>query len=377
MKTVELFAGVGGFRLGLEQASDKFVTVYANQWEPNKKKQYAYENYCSHWIDHNCINEDIAKIKDNIPYHDLLTFGFPCQDYSVNTTNAKGIEGKKGVLWWHIRDILESKKPKYALGENVDRLLKSPSKQKGRDFGIILKCFADLGYSVQWRVINAADYGNAQKRKRVFIFASLDNLPRNPVINGVLGKAFPITEYTDTQTISLPQTIQETSDNFTFNFLNSGYMEKGIIYTTEVTPKYEKVKPLKDICFDSVKEKYYLKNETLEKWKYLKGSKRIPRVKPNGESYFYTEGKMDFPDNLDKPARTILTSEGSINRSSHVIKDSKGLRILIPVECERIQGFPDNWTKGLSERMRYFVMGNSLVVPLVTRIGKVLIEMEI
>lgn len=332
MKTVELFAGVGGFRFGLEQASDKFVTVYANQWEPNKKKQYAYENYCSHWINHNCINEDIAKIKDNIPYHDLLTFGFPCQDYSVNTTNAKGIEGKKVY------------------------------------YG---------GYSVQWRVINAADYGNAQKRKRVFIFASLDNLPRNPVINGVLGKAFPITEYTDTQTISLPQTIQETSDNFTFNFLNSGYMEKGIIYTTEVTPKYEKVKPLKDICFDSVEEKYYLKNETLEKWKYLKGSKRIPRVKPNGESYFYTEGKMDFPDSLDKPARTILTSEGSINRSSHVIKDSKGLRILIPVECERIQGFPDNWTKGLSERMRYFVMGNSLVVPLVTRIGKVLIEMEI
>lgn len=177
MRVVELFAGVGGFRLGLEKASKEFETVYANQWEPGKKKQHAYDNYCSHWKNHNCVNEDIAKIKFDIPEHDLLVGGFCCQSFSVARTTDKSLgleDAEKGQMWFHIRDILEYRRPKHVLLENVDRLLKSPSKQRGRDFGVILKGLTDLGYSTQWRVINAADYGCAQRRRRVFILASLE-----------------------------------------------------------------------------------------------------------------------------------------------------------------------------------------------------------
>lgn len=173
-KTVcELFAGVGGFRVGLEEADSNWKTVWANQWEPSRKSQYAFECYVSHFgKNKNYINEDIASIdKDDIPDHNLLVGGFPCQDYSVARSGAKGMEGKKGVLWWQIKEILEAKSPKFVLLENVDRLLKSPASQRGRDFGVILACFNDLGYTVEWRVINAADYGFAQRRRRIFIFA--------------------------------------------------------------------------------------------------------------------------------------------------------------------------------------------------------------
>lgn len=173
-KTVcELFAGVGGFRIGLEESDPNWNTVWANQWEPGRKSQYAYDCYVSHFgKNKNYINEDIASIdKEDIPDHNLLVGGFPCQDYSVARTGAKGMEGKKGVLWWQIRDVLETKSPKFVLLENVDRLLKSPASQKGRDFGVILACFNDLGYTVEWRVINAADYGFVQRRRRTFIFA--------------------------------------------------------------------------------------------------------------------------------------------------------------------------------------------------------------
>lgn len=177
-KTVcELFAGVGGFRVGLERADAEWSTVWANQWEPGKKSQHAFDCYTAHFGDkEEYVNEDIASIdKKDIPNHNLLVGGFPCQDYSVARTGAKGMEGKKGVLWWQIRDILETKKPKFVLLENVDRLLKSPANQRGRDFGVILACFNDLGYTVEWRVINAAEYGFAQRRRRTFIFACKNN----------------------------------------------------------------------------------------------------------------------------------------------------------------------------------------------------------
>ena len=173
-KTIcELFAGVGGFRLGMERANKEWTTVWANQWEPGKKSQHAYDCYCTHFgKTDNHVNKNISEIdKALIPDHNLLVGGFPCQDYSVARTGATGINGKKGVLWWDIRDILEKKSPSFVILENVDRLLKSPANQRGRDFGIILTCFNELGYNVEWRVINAAEYGFAQRRRRTFIFA--------------------------------------------------------------------------------------------------------------------------------------------------------------------------------------------------------------
>ena len=186
---VELFAGVGGFRCGLNNINvvedakkeEKWDTVWFSQWEPAEKNtQYAHDCYVYHFgtcLDKNgndTTNVNIEEVdKSTIPDFNLLVGGFPCQDYSVASSLAtsKGLEGKKGVLWWSIRDILEEKKPPFVLLENVDRLIKSPAKQRGRDFGIILACFRDEGYTVEWRVINAAEYGYQQRRRRIFIFA--------------------------------------------------------------------------------------------------------------------------------------------------------------------------------------------------------------
>lgn len=388
-KTVcELFAGVGGFRLGLESASEEWNTVWANQWEPSKKSQHAFECYCSHFGNSdNHVNKDIGEIdKSTIPNHNLLVGGFPCQDYSVARTGARGINGVKGVLWWQIREILQIKSPKFVLLENVDRLLKSPAKQRGRDFGVMLGCFNDLGYSVEWRVINAAEYGFAQRRRRTFIFAYKNNTAyHEEMINqsygdiirdsGFFATTFPIERDIDINIRDFHyEDIYDISDNFECEFLNAGIMRNGEIATAKSTPIFEEPTKIRDILEDNVDDKYYL-GEELSKWQYLKGAKKIERVSKNGHKYIFSEGPIAFPDLIDKPARTMLTSESSINRSTHVIEDphTKQLRLITPLEAERIQGFGDNWTNtGMPEKFRYFCMGNALVVGLVERMGRTL-----
>jgi DNA (cytosine-5)-methyltransferase 1 len=398
---VELFAGVGGFRCGLnkvelkddkvkENGSWKFVWV--NQWEPTTKTQDAFNCYTKRFGLEEASNKDINLIdKKEIPNHTLLVGGFPCQDYSVARTLAsgKGIEGKKGVLWWNIADTLKAKKPPFVLLENVDRLLISPANQRARDFGIILRSFMDNGYAVQWRVINAGEYGLPQKRRRVFIFAyqkstkyyqSLvkENLKDIIYKKGIFVRQFPIksseSEF-NTANISKDSftSLVEISNNFKTQFYSAGVMVNGKIYTSKVEKDCNDIYPLKDIIEkEKVDKRFFLNEDKLKKFKYLKGNKKIPRVKPNGESYFYAEGAMPFPDNLETPARTMLTSEGGINRTTHVVEDyiTKKVRLLTPVECERINGFPDNWTNtGMTDKRRNFMMGNALVVGIIERLG--------
>lgn len=392
-KTVcELFAGVGGFRLGLEKASPEWDTVWFSQWEPGKTKQWAHACYVAHWgdIDEN-TGVDIADVnKADIPDHSLLVGGFPCQDYSVARPlpGSNGIEGKKGVLWWQIRDTLEAKKTPFALFENVDRLLKSPAFQRGRDFGVMLACLSDLGYAAEWRVINAADYGAGQRRRRAFIFAyrcdtkyalKMANTTVNDVIGsrGFFADTFPVSAVGDISTVDISSAdIHKISDSFQFDFENAGYMRNGMISTARVVPAFEEPIPLRDLLESGVPEKYYLGAQR-EKMEYLKGAKKVPRTSKTGHTYLFSEGPIAFPDPIDLPARTMLTSESSVNRSTHVICDPETgrYRLLTPIEAERIQGFDDDWTNtGMPEKFRYFCMGNALVVSMITRMGRTLNE---
>lgn len=397
---IELFAGVGGFRCGLnhvELKDDKVVEngnwkfLWANQWEPATKSQEAYECYAKRFGEDSVSNVDIFEVdKHDIPDHTLLVGGFPCQDYSVAQTlsNSKGIEGKKGVLWWAIEQTLAIKQPPFVLLENVDRLLLSPAKQRGRDFGIMLRSFYENGYDVQWRVINAGEYRLPQKRRRTYIFAyhkstnyykEMQKVKDRDVIfeKGLFVQQFPIkSEYQaiSESSISEYKDLKDVSDNFKCQFYNAGVMTNGGIYTVKVKSDYNLIYPLRNIREENlVDEKYFLNDKQIEKFAFLKGSKKIPRVKPNGEPYYYCEGSMPFPDNLDAPARTMLTSESGVSRTTHVIEDfkTKKLRLLTPRECERINGFPDDWTNtGMSDKKRYFMMGNALVVGVIERIGK-------
>lgn len=395
-KTIcELFAGVGGFRLGFERLEAGWETTWFSQWEPGARTQWAHDCYVQHFGDSPDLNnefhtgEDISTMdKQAIPNHTLLVGGFPCQDYSVAHTlsSSHGIEGKKGVLWWQIRDTIIAKKPPFCIFENVDRLLKSPAKQRGRDFGVILACLAKEGYSVEWRVVNAAEYGAAQRRRRTFIFAyrndtiygqKMADISADVIIKdgGLMAKAFPIQNIGQITETVIGGDIVDVSDNFAFAFETAGYMCKGRIYTAKVTEQEEEPITLGKILQTTVDDKFYITNEKMPKWTYLKGAKKIPRKSADGHEYTFSEGPIAFPDPWDRPGRTMLTSESTLNRSTHVVSDpgTGRLRLLTPVEAERLQGFDDEWTNtGMPDRMRYFCMGNALVVPMITRMGRVL-----
>ena len=456
-KTVcELFAGVGGFRCGLNNinenvvyspennAKEKWETVWFSQWEPAEKNtQYAHDCYVYHFgtcLDKNgndTTNENIEDVdKSTLPDFSLLVGGFPCQDYSVASSLAtsKGLEGKKGILWWSIRETLEAKQPPFVLLENVDRLLKSPAKQRGRDFGIILACFRDEGYTVEWRVINAADYGFQQRRRRTFIFAYrndtkyakrlLDSVKYNPMFGeemhrecignviekeGFFAKSFPIIpiENKKIQLEKLPNGLGDLSDHFKFDFENSGVMLDGTVYTCKTTPNYSgKQITLGDVMETGEVDKQYfipeeklyytypdithsdesinrLSKEERQTWQYLKGAKKLPRTAANGHEYIFSEGAIPMIDEYDKPARTMLTSEGGFSRTTHIVKDKKTgkIRLLTAEETERIQGFPTGHTKYCNVKgevvempvnKRRFMMGNALVVNLISQMEHVL-----
>ncbi|HEL2733927.1 TPA: DNA (cytosine-5-)-methyltransferase [Streptococcus suis] len=421
MNILELFAGVGGFRIGLENADkDYFQTKWANQWEPSRKSQDAFEVYDLHFPDSENINISISDISDekfSEMNPDMIVGGFPCQDYSVarSKKNEQGIEGKKGVLFWEIIRATRITKPKYLILENVDRLLKAPSKQRGRDFAIMLTAFNNLGYSVEWRVINAAEYGRSQRRRRVFFFVyrndttfakRLDKQFENAEIvfnenrydeylfhSGLFATQFPIKSTTIKNRqvyYELANDIVEVSDNFTGTVWNTGVMRHGKYYSVDTQCDY-KGQPitLGEILQDEkdVPEKYFLTDPTkLEKFQYLRGPKKIERTSADGHTYTYSEGGMSPTDDLNLPGRTMLTSEGTVNRSTHFINVNNRYRLITPVEAERLQDFPDDWTKQkkladgsiieVSDKMRMFFMGNALVTEIVRKIGEYIKVLE-
>ncbi len=392
----ELFAGVGGFRIGLAPAG--FKTVFSNQWEPSTKTQHASDVYVANFGSEGHCNEDIATV-DAIPEVDLLVGGFPCQDYSVakSLNSSKGLEGKKGVLWWEILRLVKQAKPKSIFLENVDRLLKSPSAQRGRDFAIMLKTLGSQGYLIEWRVVSASDYGFPQRRIRVFIVATRNStVPSSArefvTKSGVLARALPVSAHTAEESVFLlddePDVISQSFNlgSAKSPFLNAGVYFDGEVHTFKTQSAYAGQKStLGDVILPNaeVEDGYFVDPDRLAEWEYLKGAKTIERThKGSGASYNYAEGKMAFPDLLTNPSRTILTGEGgtSPSRFKHIIKTDEGFRRLTPTELERLNGFPDGWTalgadgKQISDVRRAFFMGNALVVGLIERVGKVLAE---
>ena len=422
MNVLELFAGVGGFRIGLENANpDYFRTLWSNQWEPSRKSQDAFEVYNYHFPDSENINISIADITDEQFAEmnaDMIVGGFPCQDYSVarSKKNEQGIEGQKGVLFWEIIRATRIIRPRFLILENVDRLLKAPSKQRGRDFAIMLTAFNNLGYSVEWRVINAADYGRSQRRRRVFFFIYRNDIPfahqmdqrfeeQEQVFDenryddyifheGLFATQFPIMNTPVKKRhvyYELPEDIVEGSDNFSGTVWNTGVMRHGRYYSIDTAPNYDgEPITLGEILQneEEVPEKFFINDPAkLEKFQYLRGPKRIERTSADGHTYIYSEGGMSPTDDLNLPGRTMLTSEGTVNRSTHFLHVNGRYRLITPVEAERLQDFPDNWTAlkrlsdgtvtEVSDKMRMFFMGNALVTDIVRKIAEFIVEIDI
>ncbi len=407
IRVVELFAGVGGFRVGFERASRRFKTVWSNQWEPSTKRQDAADVYRRRFGATGFSGEDICAVPTcDIPDCDLLCAGFPCQDYSVATTLSRsgGIEGKKGVLWWQIYRILHEKgdrKPQFVVLENVDRLLGSPASQRGRDFAIILATLSDLGYIVEWRVVNAAEYGMPQRRKRTYMVAYSPSSPPGAAFSacgdrrrwllsdGVMAQSFACTEREGATpaTVAIDGDIATISARFNAHgrvspFRDAGVMTSRTAHTIATVPHYDGPSvTLGDVLIDEadVPGEFFIPAEELPRWEYLKGHKTLKRVnKSTGFEYNYSEGAMSFPDAPGRASRTIITGEGgaSPSRFKHVVKTPSGrFRRLTPIELERLDMFPDNHTAGASDSRRAFLLGNALVTGVVERIGVVLTRM--
>lgn len=412
---LELFAGIGGFRVGLEQLANAdlggafYRVIWSNQWEPNSALQHVWRTYERVYGPGSCVNEDIAQVvqhPETIPDAQMIVGGFPCQDYSVarSLQQAEGIEGQKGALWWSIIRLIQDKEaaenaPTVIFLENVDRLIHSPAKRRGRDFAIILQSLSDLGYSVEWRVINAADYGMPQRRRRTFILAYRNGSPLchgidNPTewiyTTGIMAEAFPIEPSNDTiEGQAIKQNpewdLADISDHFNEEtpqkrvFENAGTMVNGVFYTVKVRPRYDGPRiTLGDIVAETpreeITEEFYLDINSIDSWRREKQGKRIERVsRATGFKYLYSEGPMIFPDALDKPSRTIITAEGgqSVSRFKHVIEDpvNHRYRRLVPSELEQLDMFPRGHTEGETAVRRAFFIGNSLVCGIVERIG--------
>ena len=403
IKVVELFAGVGGFRIGLEGASDAYETIWNNQWEPSTKHQDASLVYKARFGAKGHSNKDINLVKTSeIPDHDLMVGGFPCQDYSVaaSLSRSGGIEGKKGVLWWQIYRILNEKgekRPNYIFFENVDRLLNSPASQRGRDFAIILASLADLGYVVEWRIINAADYGMPQRRRRTYIVGyqknsvvarKIDAMADWVEFDGVMAKAFEFKPKAGSLSeFDIEGSIQEVSAGFNKDkkdspFGNAGMMKDRHVYSVDAEPIYDGPRQTLGgnlVDENLVPEDFFITDDELPKWQYEKGAKKINRVSKEGYEYVFSEGGMAFPDYLDQPSRTIITGEGGTapSRFKHVVKTKSGrYRRLLPIELERMNMFPDNHTyhPEVSDGRRAFLMGNALVCGIIEQIGKSLFQ---
>lgn len=398
-KVAELFAGVGGFRVALEgdprskTRGEHWQVVWSNQWEPSTRAQHASECYLARFGDKGHVCADIHTTLDRaernrrlIPRVDLVVGGFPCQDYSVARTlsQATGIEGKKGVLWWEIERFLRLKMPRFIFLENVDRLLKSPANQRGRDFGMMLRCLDDLGYLVEWRVVNAAHYGFPQRRRRVFIVGErvrrrvFTSAIRYLQDDGILAKALrcEVAPLVPLHPIQLPLDRLLLSEAFSADFQNAGVMHRGDVWTMQVEasrPRGQRV--LGDVLLkeSDVPPQYFINESQLDEWRRLKGAKREPRTTRDGFKYLYSEGAVRFPDSTNEPSRTILTGEGGAtpSRFKHVVMTPRGrLRRLTPVELEKLNGFRKDWTAtGMSDGRRAFCMGNALVVGPVRLVG--------
>lgn len=411
-RVFELFAGVGGFRIGLSRAN--LATVASNQFEPGEKAQFASRCYEARFPEgehYNMLIEDLVEFAEkgtiSLPESiDILVGGFPCQDYSVakSLSVSSGIVGKKGVLWWQILRLLdfyearEGKPIPYVFLENVDRLLKSPVKQRGRDFAVMLQELMKRGYAVEWRVVSASDYGFPQRRIRVFIVAKRlaprqntngDFASAQLLQDGILARSFPAepAQESSLEEVELFSDTLDTSERFGLGlkaspFANAGFAAQGRVWTRKFTPVYNQEKfVLSDVLEpeESIPESFFVSEETfVTKWKPLKdGGSYARKDKVTGFEYRYSEGKMTCPDDLSKPSRTILTGEGgsSASRFKHIIKVNGRYRRLVPVELERLSGFPDNHTaelvggKTVSDVKRAFFIGNALVIGLVERVG--------
>lgn len=392
-----MFSGIGGFELGIQQATGKpyiecfdcgqgghmcevktiesgsyaccenegyllnakdYPIEYISDWECvgySEIDKYAIQIYNSHF-NHKNYGDATTINTNDLPNFDLLVGGFPCQAFSV-AGKRKGFDDTRGTLFFEIARILRDKRPRYLVLENVKGLL---SHDSGKTFQTILGVLSDLGYTVEWQVLNSKNFGVPQNRERVFIIGYIRG-ERRP-------KVFPIRRITE-QTLNFLGGAEtkrwlEDDKSFSRNFPQGSrvYGVDGISATLASNAGGLGAKTGL-YCINTrsrTDEIYYEKSPTITASMHKEMLKvAIPVLTPDRENK-RQNGRRFKEDG--EPAFTLT------GQDKHGIYDGYRIRRLTPIECERLQGFPDNWTGGLSDTQRYKCLGNAVTVNVINYI---------
>jgi DNA (cytosine-5)-methyltransferase 1 len=315
IKICELFCGIGGFRLGLENASSKFKTIYANELD-----KWAASIYRHHWSDDTLQEKDIKNLRaEDLPDFDLLVGGFPCQSFSV-AGKRRGMQDSRGMLFYEILRIAKAKQPKMLFLENVSGLL---SIEHGRVFETMLRALAELGYFCEWKVLDSQFFGVPQQRRRLFIVA------HTPTHGGGGTTVFPIGNSSSVY-------FEKAGEQKVCSTIMASYPNRG------------------------------------------GGGTYIVQPRPNAKS---EDQFRVYANSVPTLMARMGTGGGNVPLVLHA---DQGMRRLTCIECERLQGFPDNWTlTGLTTRgeqinisntQRYKTLGNAVTVNVIAEVGKLILD---
>ncbi len=355
LKAIELFAGIGGFRLGMKAAN--IDTIWANDIS-----KLCYQVYQSNFGSDSIVLEDINQINlSEIPEHDILTAGFPCQPFS-QAGKKMGIRDRvRGTLFERIVEVIQAKKPKYFLLENVKRII---TMEEGSHFRIILNALASLDYFIEWRIINPINFGIPQNRDRIFIFGTwIESTKKTPTLEKL--SVF----LTDNDVDNLPGNESSEIEKYMqpiINFKSKNY-HWGIAYKNKIysqsLPLMSDIKPrkkLKDILQDEseINPQFDFTSDTQER---IKNSKTVNRY-CNGVEILYNQGggaRLGYTIFGINGVTSTLTA--STSRHYERYKVGNKFRRLTNIEYARLMGFPDNWCRVAKIYHQYVLYGNSVV----------------
>ena len=339
IKYLDLFAGYGGFSLGIQQVINAECIGFS------EIDRFAIETYQKHFPEHKNYG-DITKINpEELPDFDLLVGGFPCQAFSI-AGKRRGFSETRGTLIFDVLRILEAKRPARVLLENVKGLL---SHDGGRTFRTIITSLAELGYSVEWQVLNAKNFGVPQNRERVFIVGHLGGFGGRQVFPlGADGAVHPEQESSQSPCLKSPLRIQS---------------DKAMIEITRNVSDAQRIYSPKGI------------SKTLKGLGGGQGAKtglyEIPEATKKGFAV------AEEGDSINLSVINSKTRRGRVGKGiaqtldtgmhQHTI-DKTRIRRLTPTECERLMGLPDGWTAGHSDTQRYKLCGNGVVVDVVREV---------
>lgn len=369
MNYLSLFSGIGGFEYGIQQSR------YANQLKCigySEIDKYAENVYKKHYPNHTKLGDATQIQPKKLQNFDLLVGGFPCQAFS-HAGKRRGFDDTRGTLFFEIARILKTKKPKYFLLENVKGLL---SHDKGRTFQTMLRVLADLGYDVLWEIFNSKNFGVPQNRERVYIKGFLRNR-------------------CGTEILSIRRTSKKTNENQLLKLNNKSqaqsiYSIEGVSTTLMANGGGDGGKTgLYDVSkinilnrHDSSNQKEYIYDPhgitgALCATDYKDPIKIL--IKDNTQKG-YSEANIGDAIQLQqkgsngKKTHKQITPTIDTSNSIGVVTHEHKIRRLTPIECERLQGFPDNWTKigadgnTLSNTQRYKMCGNAVTTTVITHI---------